>query len=92
MLVTRVGSLVYSCLRSVVISWVVVVDQQKNWFDISPTHPDSVSRHCFHPSGNHFILDLYGLSDTLPILSKTVTILSGSTSQDIMVQNVLFGI
>ena len=39
-----------------------------------------------HPLGNSPVLSLYGVSDTFPVLSYTVTILSGSTSLPVVIQ------
>ena len=50
--------------------------KKSNMSDISPTLRDSVSRLWLRPPGNCPVLDLYGLSVALPILSYTVTVLS----------------
>ena len=55
-------------------------------FDISPTHPDSVSGPRLRPPGNCPVLSLYGLSDTLSVLSCTVTVLTGRTSLPVVVK------
>ena len=50
-------------------------------FDISQTHPESVSGPWLRHPGNRPVMDLYSLSVTLPALFYTVTILSGRSSQ-----------
>ena len=55
-------------------------------FDILLTHPKSVSGPWLRPPGKRPVADLYSLSDTLPILSYTVTVFSGSTSRPVLVK------
>ena len=57
-----------------------------NMFDISPTLQDFVSGLWLHPPGNRPILDLYGLSVTLHLLSCTVTVLFGRTCCPVLVK------
>ena len=52
-------------------------------FDISPT-AKTVSRPWLHPPRKCPVVDLYDLSDTLLILSYTVTVSSGKTSLSVM--------
>ena len=78
------------CLHSIVFSRLVGVNQQ-NMFDMSQTYPDSVSGPWLHPPDNRPVVDLYNLSDTLPVLSYTVTILYGRTSRAVMAHNLLTG-
>ena len=62
------------------------ISKISNMSDILPTLPDSVSRPWLCLPGNHLVVCLYGLSDTLPVLFYTVTVLSGSTCRPVMVQ------
>ena len=45
----------------------------------------SLSRPWLRPSGNRPVVYLYGLLDTLPVSSYTVTMLFGSTCRSVMV-------
>ena len=63
----------------------VVVKKLKHVY-ISPTLYDSVSGQWLHLPGNCPVFDPYGLSVTLPVLSHTVTSLSGNTCRPVLVQ------
>ena len=64
-----------SWLGSVVVSRLVAMNWQ-NIKHVSPTLPDFASGLWLQPPGNCPVLDIYGLSVTLPVLSYTVTVLS----------------
>ena len=50
--------------------------KKSNIFDISLTLNNSVSGLWHHTPENHPVVNIYGLSLTLPVLSYTVTVLS----------------
>ena len=54
----------------------LLIGKISNMFDISPTLHNSVATLWLCPPGNRPVMDLYGLSLKLPILSYTVIILS----------------
>ena len=75
-----------SRLGSVVFIWLDGVDRQNiKMFDISLALPNSVSRPWPHPPGNSPLVCLCGLLNILPVLSYTITVLSGSTCQLVIV-------
>ena len=54
-------------------------------FDIAPAFHNSVSRPWLRPPGNCPVVDLYGLSVTLPFLSYTVSVLFERTFKPVLV-------
>ena len=70
-----------------VVSQLVPVDLQNiKHVNILPSLHDSVTGHWLRPPGNCPVLDLCGLSVALHVLPPTVTVLSGRTSQTVMVK------